>query len=1264
MSTSARLLVVLGCALSLVVAFGLLGDETSREAQEILARGPLTPNPVLSFLPAGVEGDWQYWNARMGVDAHLRRQLTLQRGASRGLGVLEIEAPGALAENDLPILGQQILGVGTSPGDMASVRIRGALLAPPRDLPPAMEPDTSIPEAHDLNLVAGEVVGIAGVIGDGNSPRADFDFFSCTVAAGQRLQIAVRTPDPTAPLDPIVGLYNSAGTLVAANDNRPVNGVLQDRDSLLEVTVEVPGTYFVAVGGFNPIGGGDLAPQFPSNPSNATTAPPPGSQGEYRLLVGLDAPPSFDRDFYRLFLRAGDVVGALVEGGGAGVSVIPVREDGDSTPLVLARSSNLTAVYPEATPLPVGGRAAVAVVIDADGEYAVGAEAAPDFDLGTYTLDVTVARPPLGASASSRKQILFLDLDGATVDPALFGFPPGSAQLSPFASFLERWGLEPGDENAAVDAVLSVVTENLSEDLRTQGLDPTFDLEIRNSRDHQDPFGQPDVSRIILGGTIEELGIGTIGIAESVDVGNFATAETGIVLLDLLSAEAPDPNSLNTLERDPSASMIQLVGAGVGAIAAHEAGHLFANFHTDRGPGPANIMDRGGNLPRFLGLGEDQIFGTADDLDPDFGDDIYEPAEGLAGIEDTLNSISFDLGSGGLRPILTLVPSTASETLDLGAVSLGGTARQDLVLGNAGTASLTVAAVSLREVTGGGFSLEIPPLPIDLAPGSKQAFAVLFSPTATGPAAARLRISTSTLSNEKGLLLTGQGGLPASSASPLAHNFGAVEYSEADPTRTFTFEIRNGAAAGDLQLLPPLLVGQAPDQYDARAAFPETGAARGSGVVVPPGGSLLVPITFRPTGLVGSLDATAVLRTNDPSSSRIFLDLQGQANGPDVDVLPRAGLFFSPVRPGTSQTRSMNLMNLGNRDLEIVTVNLSGPDTDQFLFTPPPLPLILGPGTERRFSFEFSPTSLGVKTASLELSSNDPDEGISVHPLGGLGAEPDVLVAEGAGDFGRVRPGSRKDQIIEVENVGAFRMRVSETVISGPHAGEFRITSGSAPFTVSSGIAWPLGMRFQPNGEGLREATLTITSDDPDQPQLEVPLSGVGALPALSLTKECEAVLAPIAGDSVVICVLEVMSLGPGTAPGVRVEDLLPEGLPFLEDSCGAGLPLPGEPWTWTLGSLTEGESTACDLTLSIGPEAPATVLNTATATTALQAAGDPAATASALIDLRRNVEIPTLNPLGLAFLALLLAGLAMVLLRRQRAFYPPEGKSPRRRDT
>jgi hypothetical protein len=146
------------------------------------------------------------------------------------------------------------------------------------------------------------------------------------------------------------------------------------------------------------------------------------------------------------------------------------------------------------------------------------------------------------------------------------------------------------------------------------------------------------VSRVIVGGTIAESGVDTIGIAESIDPGNFARAETALVLLDVLS-DPPSPGSgidpsLNAYLR-PQSNRVRFVGTAVGNVVSHEAGHFIGSFHVDQFNPILNLMDQGGNFPLLYGVGQDRIGGTPDDRDVDFGKDTYNPFEGFTGTENT-----------------------------------------------------------------------------------------------------------------------------------------------------------------------------------------------------------------------------------------------------------------------------------------------------------------------------------------------------------------------------------------------------------------------------------------------------------------------------------------------------------------------------------------------------------------------------------------------------------------------------------------------------
>ncbi len=302
-----------------------------------------------------------------------------------------------------------------------------------------------------------------------------------------------------------------------------------------------------------------------------------GSEGTYQITIGLDA---FDKDFYSFELDAGDILEANVD---FSASHLTLRSASNQE--LIGSNQDISFIYPGASPLPGGGNASLSWVIDTPGTYTI----AVDEGVGPYVLNLRVFRPELELQPRRNHQILFLDFDGAVFDTASFGLP-GERTLSPLSDFLDGWGLTPADEDAVIDSTIASAEENFADigllgnngDLESDGIDGHYDIEILNSRDHTDrfgldPFGQPNVSRVIVGGTIDELGISTIGIAESIDVGNFETKESAIVLLDLLSAPSDNPNSLNKFPLGGGASIIDLIGVGVGNIVSHEAGHFFAN---------------------------------------------------------------------------------------------------------------------------------------------------------------------------------------------------------------------------------------------------------------------------------------------------------------------------------------------------------------------------------------------------------------------------------------------------------------------------------------------------------------------------------------------------------------------------------------------------------------------------------------------------------------------------------------------------------------
>ncbi len=592
------------------------------------------PNPFLARVIDPTKVDYYGW--RLAIAAQAKAALNA-RNAAQGSAraslpqpvlVDELEPENLAGLNDTLATGELINGVATDANPRA--RVLGTL-APPRnvftDFPSFDEDDGSISHANETGVANSfGAMQTSASIGDGpygtaGSGSGDYDFYSVDLAAGQTI---TADTDVFASFDSVLVVYNAAGEIVEANDDDGVSFA-----SRLSFTPTDTGTYYIMVSGFG-------ASALPEDPFDSGSGLGAGSKGDYDLLITTAKP---DTDVYAIDLKAGDVIGASITGAGSRLQVFAIDERE-----AIGSTQDLSALYPTASPLPGGGNAVVAYVAAQDGRHFVAISGSTE---GNYDATLELYRAGLANERTGARQRILLDFDSARVQTGVFG-GPGTRELTGLAGFLGGWGLGPDDEDPLIDAIVKQVREDLKRDLRRRGLNSDFDVKIADSRTAgpRNQFGRKQVSRVVVGGTIVESGIPTLGVASSIDPGNFGHEDDALVLLDVLSAPIPDPNSINTYLAASAADRIKLIAQGLANIIAHEAGHYLGNYHTDQFNAAANIMDQGGNLPNILGAGADELLGTGDDVDVDFGIDLLVPNEGLTGMEDTLNNTAFGLTRG------------------------------------------------------------------------------------------------------------------------------------------------------------------------------------------------------------------------------------------------------------------------------------------------------------------------------------------------------------------------------------------------------------------------------------------------------------------------------------------------------------------------------------------------------------------------------------------------------------------------------------------
>ena len=459
-------------------------------------------------------------------------------------------------------------------------------------------------------------------------------------------------------------------------------------------------------------------------------------------------------------------------------------------------------------------------------------------------------------------------------------------------------------------------------------------------------------------------------------------------------------------------------------------------------------------------------------------------------------TVTDDLGNSGTESktayitVDAAVPDIAvsATSLDFGDVILGNSSANSVTVSNTGNGDLTVTTTVLSGSDAGDFSIVSGGAPFTLAPGASQEVSLEFSPSATGAKSASLVISSDDPDeNPVSVALSGNGTavpVPDIAVSATSLDFGDVTVGN---SASQSVTVSNEGSA-DLNVSATTLSG-------ANAA--EFAIVSGGGTfTLAPGASQVIELSFSPAS-VGSKTASLEISSDDPDENPVSVALSGNGTAvpvPDIAV-SATSLDFGDVTVGNSASQSVTVSNEGSADLNVSATALSGANAAEFAIVSGGGTFTLAPGASQVIELSFSPASVGSKTASLEISSDDPDENPVSVALSGNGTAvpvPDIAVSATSLDFGDVTVGSSASQSVTVSNEGSTDLNVSATTLSGANAAEFAIVSGGGTFTLAPGASQVIELSFSPASVGSKTASLEISSDDPDENPVSVALSGNG----------------------------------------------------------------------------------------------------------------------------------------------------------------------------
>ncbi len=216
---------------------------------------------------------------------------------------------------------------------------------------------------------------------------------------------------------------------------------------------------------------------------------------------------------------------------------------------------------------------------------------------------------------------------------------------------------------------------------------------------------------------------------------------------------------------------------------------------------------------------------------------------------------------------------------------------------------------------------------------------------------------------------------------------------------------------------------------------------------------------------------------------------------PELYLTPPTFDFGSVVIGTTSSPATFTVQNIGTAPLTLTGEAIHGLNPAYFgIDTDNCDSVTLAPTATCTILVVFHPNSTALRSARLDVSSNDPNVGTSSAALQGTGvaaATPDVSLTPASNDFGQVKIGQTSAPFgFTLTNNGLGTLNITDISLGGASPAWYTLGTTTCAATLAPGLSCTINVSFSPIGNGIKTATLKVTTNDPDSPLVSSTLSG------------------------------------------------------------------------------------------------------------------------------------------------------------------------------
>jgi hypothetical protein len=442
-------------------------------------------------------------------------------------------------------------------------------------------------------------------------------------------------------------------------------------------------------------------------------------------------------------------------------------------------------------------------------------------------------------------------------------------------------------------------------------------------------------------------------------------------------------------------------------------------------------------------------------------------------------AVTASLSGSGVAGVADI--NMSPTPLDFGTVKFGVVAKDSVYIQNPGTGDLTVTGLVLAGDP--DFTLVNPPAtPFTVKAGRQARLRVNYAAITDGAASATVTVD----SEDGGVPLpqataalsgTGDPGGPDINVPSAALAFGDVEIGTiAEGYVT----IQN---LGNVELTVSALTMTGSPDFATSQALP---------LVIGPNRQAQVPVTYAP-GAEGAAAGTMTIASDDPVDPSLAVSLSGNGTvtvGAPAINLPVTALNYGDVFVGQTRTSTVAIQNVGNADLIVTGLPITGPES-AFFSVSGPTSFTVAAGRQVSVEVTYAPGAPDAAAATMTVVSNDVDVPVSLTGNGLAGTQ-DIHLPVVAFDFGDVITGTTATGYIAIQNVGTADLTVTSLGLTGSPD---LVLQTSAPIVIAPSRQVTVRVDFTPSATGPVTGLLTIGSDDTDEPSLTVDILGNGISP-------------------------------------------------------------------------------------------------------------------------------------------------------------------------